>query len=124
MKNISFTYTPRLVTTFTKKEVEIMMLCSKHHYDVVCRMASSQLVQGKIGFLRGIKNTLDNCGEEHEVTLDFRELDTLAKILEVSSMMNSFSLIDSNNEIVRNLRKMIHNSLTALNNAAIPDKAV
>ena len=61
---------------FTKAEMHLLLLCSLRHYDRVCRDA------GNVGgFLYGLKNRLDEDGDV-AADLEFRQLDTLAKIVE------------------------------------------
>lgn len=84
MKFVKMLYSPRCLVSFTKKDVEVLLECSRLHYDVRCKTA------GQVGgFLYGIKNHVEWGGPEiggptepTPVELTFDKLDTLAKITE------------------------------------------
>ena len=71
-------FVPRAVLKFTKEEVDLMMKCSARHYDGHCKAV------GRVGgFLYGIYNRYSWSDDpEPEITLTFREIDTLAKVVE------------------------------------------
>lgn len=89
MNHTHITQTPRARVQFTLGEAELLLKCSKHHYDGVCKMASSNGSEpgrnGKPGLVQGIVNAIKNVGEECEHDLSFHDLDTMAKILEVGN---------------------------------------
>lgn len=68
----------------TRRELGIIEPCSDQHYDEVCRSASKQG-----GFIYGWLNRLEfDEKDEVEVVVDFRTVDTLAKILEQASLVH------------------------------------
>lgn len=72
-----FNYRLRLEVQFTKRELELLMLMSKNHYDSECRAASySKHVMGSEGFLMSAVMS----GRQQLWT--FAEFDLSAKILE------------------------------------------
>lgn len=84
MKFVKMVYSPRCLVSFTKEDVEVLLECSRRHYDGRCKAA------GQVGgFLYGIKNhvewggpEIDGPTEPSPVELTFDKLDTLAKITE------------------------------------------
>ncbi len=82
MKLEYITFTPSGELTFTKEEVELLMKLSASHYDAHCREV------GKVGgFLFGLNNRYvvevpEVVALGNTVSLSFREIDTLCKILE------------------------------------------
>lgn len=73
------TLVPRANLIFTPEEVELMLKCSAHHYDGLCKSFSREG-----GLLVKMKNRF-SWAEEGELPvheLFFREVDTLAKITE------------------------------------------
>lgn len=76
---------PKFAITFTKAELDVLTMCSKLHYDGVCRSA------GNVGgFLFGWNNCLTSPDEKYPndpqtaaVSTTHRELDTCLKILEM-----------------------------------------
>ena len=81
MKLAEISFKPIAHVTFTSAEIRLMCECSRCHYDGVCKDAS------KVGgFLYGMSNAEENApGHSHSLT--WRQLDTLAKILELGSML-------------------------------------
>ena len=84
MKHTGFDYVVKAEVTLTKAEVENIIELGGKHYDFKCMAACKYG-----GFIYGIKNRLlhFNDGNEEEITvhLMFRELDLMAKILEMGS---------------------------------------
>lgn len=82
MKLERITFNPVCDLTFTKEEVELLMRLSAMHYDAHCREV------GKVGgFLFGMNNRYvlevpEVVALGDEMTLAFRDIDTLCKILE------------------------------------------
>lgn len=71
-----FHYSVSVEFALSQVEVDLLLLCSEHHYDLHCRSVSQSG-----GFLNGIRNRLKfDTNPTH--TLDFDEIDTLCKILE------------------------------------------
>ncbi len=71
MKLESISYTPKANVKFTQEEANLLVALSQVHYDGVCRDAG---LPG--GFLFGV-------GNYPQASLTFRQVDTIAKILEV-----------------------------------------
>ena len=82
MENKGFYRIPEAILVFTKEEVALMVECSRLHYDGKCKDA------GRVGgFLYGINNVIafvdsERPGEDPRHHLTFRQVDTLAKIVE------------------------------------------
>jgi hypothetical protein len=115
-------YTPRAVVVFSLGELRLMLKASEKHYDAVCREASSERVShegNRPGFLRGMYNCRKNAGPKWEHVLTFRELDTLAKILEQAHFLVD---TDTGRTRLRSLRDGISKALTSLNDNALDDK--
>lgn len=82
-------FTPRARVVFTEEEIKTLLRCSESHYDGVCKAAGREG-----GFLYGMMNRFalreaakrDSANaDQSEAThdLEWREIDTLLKILEV-----------------------------------------
>jgi hypothetical protein len=71
----------------TKAEVEHMIKCSEHHYDLKCQQASQQG-----GFLYGWCKRFEWGNEVEEVRVDWDMMDTLCKILEGEQYLVSSDL--------------------------------
>lgn len=89
MNHTHITQTPRARVQFTLGEAELLLKCSKHHYDGVCKMASSNwklrsCSHSSPTFLMALTIPCTSPGlplrpgSEHD-------LDTMAKILEVGN---------------------------------------
>ena len=77
MKLEGFTYIPKLRLSLTRAEVESLVKNSARHYDYECRKSG---IEGAVGTLR---NRLDLFGGDAvEDTLEFRDVDIMAKIVE------------------------------------------
>jgi len=81
MKLSVITFTPKAIITISSEEIELLIECSRLHYDAVCRSASNDQ-----NFLRSLQNAEENA-HGHGHTLTFRELDTLAKISEIGNYL-------------------------------------
>jgi hypothetical protein len=69
---------PAVRVQFSKGEVEVLVECSKNHYDGVCRSLGQR--GGKI---YGLNNQIILCPDrEAETDLQFRDLDLLCKVTE------------------------------------------
>lgn len=120
MKSLRITYTPSLVVKFTEQELELMMECSRRHYDMVCQWASRERIESggnRPGFLRAMLNHFINTEGKAEHTLTFRELDTLAKILEISRYLSKEAGIAG-----MELGFILKGAMDALNNSVMEDK--
>lgn len=118
MKLAAITYKPSALVTFTKAEVEFMLTCSQTHYDFECRQASSELIphdRNRKGFLIGIRNCIESTSEEYEHRLTFRQIDTLAKIIEMPP---------HGAKEPAGLGSALHSALRTLNANAIEDKQI
>ncbi len=73
--NAAVEYEPVAVVTFTPEEVELIETLAARHYDAECRAA---VAPG--GFLY-------RCGMFRDCVLSFRQVDTLAKTLEMSPLV-------------------------------------
>lgn len=84
MKFVKMVYSPKCLVSFTKEDVEVLLECSRRHYDGRCKAA------GQVGgFLYGIKNHVEWGGPEiggptepSPVELTWDKIDILAKITE------------------------------------------
>jgi hypothetical protein len=83
MKLEGFEYVPKIRLTLTEPEINSLALSANRHYDYICRQANKQG-----GILFGLRNRL-SCEEfdgakvrQVEVTLDFYDVDIMAKIVE------------------------------------------
>ena len=77
MRAFSVTFRPKVWFKITREELDYLLECSRHHYDLKCQRQS---MVG--GFLCGFNNMMDT-DVEAAVGLDSRDLDTLAKIVEM-----------------------------------------
>lgn len=77
MNLVEISFTPKAHIIFTQDEIEHLCKCSAAHYDSACK-AASQVG----GFLYGMSNHF-SFSPDSPYALAWRELDTLAKILEV-----------------------------------------
>ncbi len=76
MKLKSVEYLPVAVIELTPADLEILIACSRAHYDYTCRSAGEH-----VGFLYGMEQRAKHVpGCEHH--LDRRHMDTLCKIIE------------------------------------------
>lgn len=83
MQNLKYAFTVEAQLELTKKELGILLECSKHHYDGHCQSMSRQG-----GILYGMRNMLDM--EEEGVTrrfCAFREIDSMVKCLEIAPLV-------------------------------------
>lgn len=72
---------PQFHFSVTRKQVELLIKASSHHYDGHCRSISQAN-----GFLSGWEKRLQfNESDVVEVTTEFAELDTLLKVMEMVS---------------------------------------
>jgi hypothetical protein len=81
VKLLNIAYTPSAEVHFTRRDLWLMMECSRRHYDHLCRSISSP-GQGSFlfGWWNGYTLTTDKRGYTEHVTID--QLDTLMKVLE------------------------------------------
>lgn len=109
-----FVYKVLAEVQFTREELEILLVLSKHHYDGHCRSVSEVG-----GFLYGIKNGFKFAPEiPHH--LKFREIDTLCKILEMSDTLSPIqSLLEMNKpqllKVAAALATRLHQMLRDIN---------
>jgi len=116
METLAIHYTPSAYVTFTRADVEFMLVCAETHYDAECREAGKGMVPhdgNRPGFLRGISNCIATVGEHYQHRLTFRQIDTLAKIIEVPPPRA---------KVPMKLAGELHAALCALNENAIEDK--
>lgn len=122
MQHVSISYTPKAVVKFSLPELTLMMTASERHYDSVCMAASAARLTyegNRPGFLRGMHNyQLATAGSKCQHTLTFRELDTLAKILEQA---HYYVETPAGLSRLRKLRSGISAALKALNQHALED---
>jgi len=76
LRQIVFTASSEIV--FTKEEIDLCIDCAIHHYDGVCKAAAKP----ETGMLQRMRRFQENA-PDLEQRLSWRELDTIAKILEV-----------------------------------------
>lgn len=87
MQYHSISYSVKAIVTFTYEEIGILIACSEGHYDHACRALSQPMGPtgtGKQGLLIGLRNVMTNFKEDYPHVLAFRELDTMAKCLEMA----------------------------------------
>jgi hypothetical protein len=82
MKHITTGFTPYVNLSFTDHEIEVMIYCAQHHYDLKC----NKLVKSD-GMLFKMKKLQDACGPTVTHTLEFQDMDTINKALEIGSMI-------------------------------------
>lgn len=117
-------YTPKAVVVFSRSELRLMLKASAAHYDGVCKDASAERLSyegNRPGFLRGMYNYAMNTppSRKAEQELTFRELDTLAKILEQGHFHVD---TDTGRSRLSRLRDGISKALRSLNEHALDDK--
>ena len=84
MKFIEVTYEASIRVIFTERELNLMMTLSARHYDAYCRMVGVPGAR-RDAFLYGMRNRAYGVARATgsvSYDLTFRQLDTLAKILE------------------------------------------
>lgn len=86
MKLLDVRYTPSASVKFTREEVKTLIRCSERHYDGKCRRLSQPG-----GLLWGMQNKLRMSGNV-TWTMNFGELDTLAKVTELDAHELSLQL--------------------------------
>lgn len=120
MTHKAIRYTPSAVLKFSLIELKLMIKCSELHYDGVCREASAERIShlgNRPGFLRGMYNCRKNAGARWEHVLTFRELDTLAKILEQGHLVIDNAGVDRLVALQFGIRK----ALRAINDHTLDD---
>lgn len=84
MKNSRIFFEPQADIAFTSQELAVLRLCSEAHYDAVCKEAS-----GPEGVITRTRNHHLNVGwTTPRRGFRFRDLDTLAKVVEVASHLD------------------------------------
>lgn len=117
MKLETIEFVPRCALEFDADEVRLLMRLSALHYDAHCREV------GKVGgFLYGLNNRYVEVVPEvvalgNTVTLSFREIDTLCKILELGHMTRADEKKPDYEASLR-LREQLGDCLRKLNNVA------
>lgn len=109
MKIQNFEYTVSVSITFTKQEIDRIMYLGCRHYDTKCRQACQPG-----GFIKGLANQLEYpWGDEKkdtstvEATLNFDQIDTIAKIGEAERFddrTNDIGLTHKCTEIMNKMR--------------------
>jgi len=102
----SFTYAVGVKLWLTREELRILRVCAESHYDLVCQQTAFRADS------RGRKNgfvTISEfmLGQEASVLVDanFREIDTLAKVLEQSGLaLKTQADRDTANELAARFR--------------------
>ena len=113
MEKIAFNYEVIVHFRLTGRELEIIFKTAEHHYDDKCKSA---VIPGPNAFVNGWKNRLFMSGgfnarnrkENVEVSASWRDLDTVAKILE----MSAYGLFE--NAEVAPLRTAVRALMTAI----------
>jgi hypothetical protein len=112
MKLDSIFFTPKAEVSFTSAEYELMLECSAVHYDGVCKdVGKEKLFNGEAGMLWRAHRIHINTGHQ-SVTFTFRELDTLAKILEMGHCLPDYM---SRSLLIGQLQATLSKTLQALN---------
>lgn len=121
MKLTQIRFTPSAELAFEREEVELLMRLSKSHYDAHCRQV------GQVGgFLYGLNNRYvmevpEVVALGNTVSLSFREIDTLCKILESamhSHPISSFKDDKNEVELAEDLADRLNECLARLNAVA------
>jgi hypothetical protein len=95
-----FCYTVTLAVTITRKEIEDIIKVAETHYDAVCKEFAATTLQNMLDSRmmayptwpnRGKTTPLDVC----EYVFEFRELDTICKILEQEHHVEGVRLFDT-----------------------------
>lgn len=109
MKQHGFDYEIKADLTFTKEEVAFLSEEARSHYDLTCRSAARQG-----GFLYGINNTFEDYAPDLQGrgSLTFRQVDTLVKILEQSSVG---AKSDAERKLARDLDEGLRAALKSIN---------
>jgi hypothetical protein len=83
VKFVSVSLTPSANIRFTRRELNLMMECSRRHYDALCKSISAP---GRDSFLYGWKqaHNLASKRRERSERVTVRQLDTLMKVVEVA----------------------------------------
>jgi len=114
LKHLTVRLHPSAEVHFDAEEIAILIECSAMHYDAACRLAGEGRSEGAA--INGILKIFE-ARIQFEPTcthnLEFRELDTLAKILEVGQYLEK----EKFNRSVQ-LGVAIQQTLMRLNNAA------
>lgn len=88
MKHLSIRYSASAVITVTAEDLRLLKVCCKNHYDDACRsLAKYRDENGRPGRVAGMFNAVANCGESCDHELTWREIDTMAKALEVGQYL-------------------------------------
>lgn len=112
-----FIYRIEVEVEFTTEELNLLGFLALHHYDAHCRSVAEVG-----GFLYGMNNhqrfALEDDAKAKPVhELDFRKIDTLCKILEMSSMLSPAQslmelsqpkLLDTASALNLRLKKLLH----------------
>lgn len=114
MKHVATTFTPSAYVTFTDEEVELLIKCATNHYDGVCKDAAKE---EPMGMLIRIRNCANTAGFNYEHRLSFRDLDTMAKILEISGYFRP----KVSEKLWMDLQTQIKAALLSLNDSAVKD---
>ena len=122
---MTINFIPQARINFTRREVDLMLMCSECHYDAVCKSLSTKgedqsgLLRGNLsGLLCQLKSRI-----EREIPLpflSFRELDTFAKCLEMYPHIGN---VEAGAEAFM-LGGKLHRALKAINEHAAPDVEV
>lgn len=115
-------YKPVAYIGFTLAECAIMLACAQAHYDHVCKSAAVERDRdGRPGLCCALLNYTKNTEENHPYPLTFRDIDTLAKILEVGR----YALRDTNEAVAAwTLGAKLSGALHLLNASAVKDRVV
>ena len=122
----SFDYTVGITLWLTRADIDLLILCSRHHYDTTCqsfglkRDESSLLggwaasENGKLAILRDAYLSTD--GERTPAHLTQREIDTMLKILEVLSWLLTASAGEAiDPDHARNLSRRLREAFHGIN---------
>lgn len=113
MTHIRYKSTAMLV--FSLEEIDVMLDCSAHHYDGLCKDAS----RPPSGWLYRLRQQeVVEPGLAHE--LDWRQIDTLAKIVEVAPHLRDVK----KNELGLGLSISLRRVLVSMNEHAVDALAI
>jgi hypothetical protein len=88
MKPGHISFEPRAHVRFSPDDIKSMLECSAAHYDHKCKMAGIEASDGTLGILVKIRNYHENLPDDDSLyKIRWHDLDTIAKILEMSTTL-------------------------------------
>lgn len=97
---ITLNASAKFVIKISDDEIDVLLICSDHHYDGVCNAAGRPGSEGFITKWKKMKKTYEDLGIEIDLAATFRDLDCSCKILEVSAMCERSGLISKEQQLI------------------------